>query len=277
MEARPSTEDAPAPEAPPAGDKPAEAPAEAPAPAPEAKPEDKPAEPEPTAAEARKILAQAHRTLTEAKAAGENALKDLATEMRRSPRAALAKLAKLVGAPLDVEDIIDLDIADTNSREAKPDAKPAEDEATKRLQAIEDKIAAAEAREQQARADARIAQIQADVAKDARFPTINARGKAGLVTKFMISYHARNGQAIPWDKAAQIVESDLRSLSGGAAPAPKPAPAAAPPAESPRQETLRGETRDYVPPQESELPKDPDKLLEYLVKHAYTHAGKSLS
>lgn len=256
-----------------------EKPAEPAAPPAEEKPPEA-AKPEPSAAEARKVLAQAEKKLAEAKATTESALRDIALEMRRSPRSALAKLAKLAGGQFDLEDVIDADIADTTVRETgKPESEaPAGDE---KLTELDKRLAAIEQREHDAKVATRIAEIHSDIAKDTRFPTIQARGKAGLVTKLMLRYHEKNGTPIAWDKAAQIVEDDLRSLAGGAPPKPTPAAAlaatAVKPAESPRQPTLAGEGRDYVPPDESQIPKDPDKAIEFLVKHAYAQAGRSAS
>jgi hypothetical protein len=216
------------------------------------------------AARARKILAAATEKETAARTMVETFQRDFASGLKTNPKAMLAKLG------LDIDTLIDASIAE---------GKLPEVQAPDRVTALEERLAARENAETEAQLNRLIEEKRAAVKADPRFPTINAAGKQALVTDFMLEYHAVHKVPISWDKAATLIENDLRSLSGTPAPKPAPTPSKVP-AKGPSKETkpaqqrpgsttlANTEVRSYTPPADELLPTDPDKLLKYLVEHA---------
>lgn len=230
--------------------------------------EPKPAEPDPTPAQARAILRDAEKKLAEAKGLTAKSEKEFFAELLKSPKAALAKHGKTV------DDLIDSSLAEEGTPTPAGEAK---DERDERIAKLEQRLAQRDEQEQQARVDAKVSQIHADIAKDARFPTVNARNASGVVTDYMFEHFAQHGTAISWEKAATVVENDLRGPAPKAAPAPVAAAPAATAVRPAAPTTLTGEARDYVPPDESQIPKDPQRALEYIVRHAYEQFGEPLA
>jgi hypothetical protein len=234
-------------------------PAEAPAETPEAAPAADPApDPEPSAAEARRILAAAERTKAEATQMVERATAELLSGLKKNPKATLAKLG------MTVDDVID---ASLDEGDAPAPAKPApETDLDRRVKALEE-------REQRLAIDTRKAEIRRDIAADKRFVAINAAGETETVLGFMESYFAKHGQPIPWAKAAQMVEDQLRGSAtkvskalGAFSATPAPAPAA-----RPGTQTLTNDTVRNSPPSADEDPTrdmSPDRAIAYLVEHA---------
>jgi hypothetical protein len=212
-----------------------------------------------TLAKARKILDAANRKERDARAQVEGFTNDLAQQLRQSPKATLAKLG------LDIDTLIDAGLAEEGT--------PATSEEPDRITALEKRLQEREQSEKRASFNAKVAQIHADVSRDARFPTINARGASELVTEFMVEYFNIHGQPIGWDKAAELVEADLAPPAPKNSPAPKAEPRKANPAPAKQPSNTNtltnNDVRTYVPPDESVLPKDPDKLIKFLVENAY--------
>lgn len=219
-----------------------------------------------SASAARRVFKAADDKLTEAKAL----VGDLGAALRKDLRGTLSK----IGFTLD--DLIDLDIAQGGGPaaaaaddKAKPKTEP--DERDQRIARLEAEAAARKAAEDQDKLDKHKAKIVADVEADPRFPTIKAKGLGSMVTDFMVEYFETHRTRIAWDKAAQIVENDLRGLTGAPSPKPAiPAPAAKTPA--PATTLTNGDVRTYVPPNEDEIPEvvknNPDKLIRFLVEDA---------
>ena len=94
----------------------------------------------------------------------------------------------------------------------------------------------------------------------------------------MQEYYDTHGKAIPWDKAAKLVETDLRERFGYTpATATAAKPAAAPANKVPQRENTatskpastnttltNNEIRSAGPPSDEE-PTDPDQLIKWLV------------
>lgn len=251
-------------------------PAETPAPAAAAPATETPAAEEPagddiSAARARQILAKVEERVAAVEAreaeltARESAgLRSMLSELLKAPKAFLAKH----GAHID--DLIDASVA-----EGKVEA-PAETDDNPRLTAIERRLEQKEADEKAAEnqrlIDDKIAAIQRDVKANPKFTAINEGDRAGLVTGFMLDYHREHGKAISWDKAAAMVEADLRGLVEKVAPklgwakAEAAKPAAAPTARA--GTTSIGGSQSEAASSEDELPEDPTVLMDFLVKRA---------
>lgn len=249
-------------ETPPTGDAPAtETPVEgAPAegePAPEA---DKPVD-DVTARRVRTMLAEIEKRtaqLDARDAAGGTTAEQVVADFLRAPKAYLAKYGKTI------DDAIDASIA-----EGKAPEPPAADDSP-RLTALEKRIEAREHAERQATINTRVAEIQREITTSGKYPLITEAKSAGLVTDYMLEYHAAHGKPIAWDKAAAAVEKDLTGMGiaaakklGWAPPAPKPAAVPAR-ADTP---TIGGSARDAAPTTGDE-PEDPEQLLKYLVAQA---------
>lgn len=232
-----------------------------------------------TAARARQILAKAEeriaqldareQVITAREAAG---VRNMLAELLKAPKSFLAKH----GAHID--DLIDASVA-----EGKVDAPEPQDEADRRLTAIEQRLKDREAEELAAQnqklIDDKIAAIHRDVKANPKFSAINEGDRAGLVTDFMLDYHREHGKPIAWDKAAAMVEADLRGLVEKIAPKlgftkPAAAPAAGAPAERPGTTSIGGSQNDAAS-KDDELPEDPNVLMDYLVKRATNGLLKS--
>lgn len=233
-----------------------------------------------TAARARQILAKAEeriaqldareQEITAREAAG---VRNMLAELLKAPKSFLAKH----GAHID--DLIDASVA-----EGKVEAPEPQDEADRRLTAIEQRLKDREAEELAAQnqklIDDKIAAIHRDVKANPRFSAINEGDRAGLVTDFMLDYHREHGKPIAWDKAAAMVEADLRGLVEKIAPklgftkAEAAKPAAAAPAERPGTTSIGGSQNDAAS-KDDELPEDPNVLMDFLVKRATNGLLKS--
>lgn len=220
-----------------------------------------PAEPKPaadadketTAADARKLVAQAERLKAQAAADFDKFKTDFYADLTKNPKAALAKL----GAKT-IDDLIDASIAEGEVK------TPTESD---KLSAIDKRLADIEAREQQIKVDTLVRGIHGALTPE-KFPTIAAKKSQGLVTDFMQEYFQKHGKPIHWEKAAKIVEADLREFAG--TPAKSAAPAAKPAAAAPVRDvhgTLENsEQRTTVQTEDDKLQgMSPDKLLEHLV------------
>lgn len=255
-----SPDDAPAPSGDaPAGDPAAEAPpAEGGAPAADAPA----ADPEPTAAEARRILAAAERMKLEASQVVQRATAELLEGLRTRPKATLAKLG------LTVDDVIDKSL-DEGDAPAPAKTEPQSD--------LEKRIARIEMREKELELNTARENVRTQIRGDKRFAAINAAGEHDTVIGFMESYFQKHGSPIPWAKAAQMVETQLRETATkvgtalGAFTAPKPGGAAAAPAARPGTSTLRNDAVRDTPPSADEDPTrdmSPDRAIAYLVEHS---------
>ena len=222
-------------------------------------------------AQARKMLAAAQEKeraadakVAAAEAKLTSAEKTFIESLRKAPKATLAKHG------VDMDDLIDASLSEESGTAPAPAAgKPSPEiaELRQRLERAEKLLEQRTEVDQQTKIDAAIARVQADVAKDARFPLINAKGMGSLVTDFMVEYHQIHGKPVSWDRAAQIVEADLAKLTGGAPKAPAPKPAVAPAAKPAASTTLtNSDVRTAVPSTEDDLPSDPDKMLAALVE-----------
>jgi hypothetical protein len=210
------------------------------------------------------MLARAEEMLAEAEAKGGRSEAEIVAELLKAPKAFFAKHGR------HLDDVIDASIS-----EGRAPAPAAEDD-NPRLTALEKRIESRERAEQQAQQDRAIAERKAEIHREikgnAKFPLINESDRAGAVTDFMVEYHSIHGKPIGWDKAASMVEADLKAIVekgakklGWTAPAPKAA--AAPPAARPGTVSLSGDQRTSAPTQES-LPDDPEKLMAHLVRQA---------
>jgi hypothetical protein len=232
------------------------------------------AEPEPkgeeiSAARARKILEAVDQRkadldarevqLSEREAAG---MRSMLAELLKAPKAFLAKH----GAHID--DLIDASVAEGKAPEPTADENPRLAALEKRLEAKEEEERAAR---NQAAIDAKVAAIHRDVKASAKFPLINALDAAQDVTDYMVAHWQTHGTPIPWDRAAALVEADLKARGEKSAEKlgyTKPAaPAAAAPADRPGTTSIGGPERTAAPGDEA-LPEDPNVLMEYLVKRA---------
>lgn len=214
---------------------------------------------------ARKLREDADRKLAEARRQVADSEKALAEQLRTNPRAALAKLG------LDLGELIDADLA------IEPDAaKPAAEKDDPRIKALEEKLAKFEMQTVEAKVQAAISKIHADVKADARFPLINRLGERGLelVTDRIVAYHQEHGHRITGEQAAKLVELDLREharLLGVAQDAPKSSqpvkPAAAKETAQPQRQgstTLTNtEVRENVTEDSEAVPEDPRQLVKF--------------
>jgi hypothetical protein len=211
--------------------------------------------PAPDAAAARKILAAAERKEADARGMVERATVDLTHGLRSAPKATLAKLG------LTLDELIDAHLAEGDAPAGASAAAPQND--------LERKVAAMEERDLQRQVDARKAEVRATVLADARFPTIRQKNGADIVVDFMVEYHATHGAPISWDRAATIVERDLRGLAGSPPAAARPVAPAAPARAA--TDTLRNDQIRTAPPADEEDPTvsmDPDRAMKWLVEHA---------
>lgn len=219
-----------------------------------------------SAARARKMLAAVEEREAALKEREGQSSADLLGELLKNPKAFLAKHGK------SIDDVIDASIA-----EGKAPEPATEDD---RVTALERRIAAAEKAEQDriaaaknAEADRAIAarktEIHGEVARSTKFPLINETKRQTAVTDFMVEYHSIHGKAIPWEKAAELVEKDLGGLGIAAA---KKLGWQAPPEKTeakdrPGTVSISGDQRTAAPTTGDE-PEDPHKLMAYLVKQA---------
>ena len=212
---------------------------------------------------ARSILAEANKKERDARQAVVNAEQDLVKQLLANPRNFLAKHGK------SIAELIDIDLGqehDPNPEQPKS-IKP-EDVA----KLVQDQVKAAlENANKERQLETIKDSIRSNVTKDQRFELINKSRSQETVLEFMEEYYNTHGQPIPWDKAARLVEDDLRERFGY-----KPAAAAAP-AKVPQRETTapskpaagnttltNNEIRSAGPPDDSE-PTDPDQLIKWLV------------
>jgi hypothetical protein len=225
-----------------------------------------------TAARARKILEKvesrtADLDAREARLAErENASgADLLAQLLKAPKATLAKFGK------SIDDMIDASIAEgKETPTAATDDNPRLTELERRIEARERNE---QARADQARIDARMAEIHRDVKASAKFPLVNETDSAAKVTDFMVEYHRLHGKAIGWDRAAALVEADLKAMVekgatklGFAKPATAPTSATAP-KDRPGTTSIGGDQRTSTPIAPVE-PEDPNDLMAFLVKEA---------
>lgn len=250
-------------------DKPAAAPAAADPPAETPKTEEPKAD-EISAARARKILEQAEaklaeveergRALTEREAASQ---RDFVEQLLKAPKSFLAKYGR------HIDDLIDASVAE--GKEPDP-AKVDDDRLTKLEQRLEREEQERAAARDQAAIDAKVAEIHRDVKASAKFPLVNEVDGARDVTDFMVEYFKTHGKPIQWEKAAALVEADLRSKGERVAKKlgwtpPAAAKPAEPAKERPGTTSISGESRTAAPSDE-DLPEDPEKLMAYLVSKA---------
>jgi len=213
---------------------------------------------------ARSILAEANKKEQAARQAIVNAEQDLVKQLLTNPRNFLAKHGK------SIAELIDIDLGQEHDPVADTAKSKPEDD---RIAKLEKMLLEREQREQQAKLDSIKDSIRGNVAKDSRFELINRSRSTETVLEFMEEYWNTHGAAIPWDKAARLVEDDLRDRFGYK---PAAAPAAAP-TKVPQRETTapskpatgnttltNNEIRSAGPPDDSE-PTDPDQLIKWLV------------
>lgn len=257
----------------PAGAEPAEAaPATDGEPAAEPATSEEPKADEITTARARKILQAAEelqakfdardRELTQREQAG---MRGMVEELLKAPKAFLAKHGR------HIDDVIDASVA-----EGKPEAPAAEDD-NPRLTALEKRLEAKEREEQatknQAAIDNRVREIHAELKGSPKFPLINEAGRASDVTDYMVEYHRVHGKPITWDRAAFLIEQDLKrtgekvaaKLGWKPAEAAKPA---APPVARPGTQSIGGAQTASATEAADAEPTDPDDLLKFLVAKA---------
>ncbi len=212
---------------------------------------------------ARSILAEANKKERDARQAVVNAEQDLVKQLLANPRNFLAKHGK------SIAELIDIDLGQEHDPIAEqPKSKPEDD----RIAKLEKLLLDREHREQEAKLQTIKDGIRANVAKDERFALINRSRSQETVLEFMEEYYNAHGQPIPWDKAARLVEQDLRERFGPPAAAPAAAPAKVPQRESTATSkpatgntTLtNNEIRSAGPPDDAE-PTDPDQLIKWLV------------
>lgn len=247
-------------EAPKTGDAPAtEAPAET-TPATEETPpaDDKPAD-DVTAARVRKMLAKVEEREAAVLAREQRQASDLVAEMVKSPKAFLAKHGR------SIDDVIDASIA-----EGKGEPAPAADESSE-VAELRKRLDAREAREAAERNDAaiktRTAEIHRDIAAaSTKFPLVNELKRHGVVTDVMVAYHQEHGKPISWDRAAALVEADLKAIRGTTAAA-APAATATTPTPRPGTTTLAGDTRTAAQVDGDE-PDDPRQLIAFFARKA---------
>jgi hypothetical protein len=216
-------------------------------------------DPEPSASEARRILAQAERVKSEA-TQRENTFKaDFLKRLREAPKATLAEHG--LGATA-IDDLIDASIREGEVKVPS--------EAESRLSSIDKRLADIETREKQLKIDQRRGEIHAELTAE-KFPTIVAKKSQGLVTDFMFEYFQKHGKPIAWEKAAKLVESDLREFAGAPAPKPTPAGGAKPAAagRTPHDTLANSDQRTTVPTDDDKTANmSPDQLIKYLVEQA---------
>jgi len=193
-------------------------------------------------------------------------------ELLRAPKAWFAKH----GGGRTLDDLIDASIAEGKGQ-------PVEDKPDDRLDAIERRLLEREQAEtaarNQAAIDAKVAEIKTAIKGNAKFPLLNEADKGQDVIDLMVEYHSIHGKPISWDRAAALVESDLKAIAektakklGWAPPAAKPTPAA--PHARPGTVSLSGDQRQAAPTDEA-LPEDPDTLMKFLVAQAEAGARKT--
>jgi hypothetical protein len=241
-------------------------------------PAEEPKPDEISAARARKILEKVEeriaaveareRQLTEREAGG---VQGMLSELLRAPKAFLAKHGK------HIDDLIDASVSEGTVEVPDKDDNP-------RLTALEKRIEARERAEQeaqhQAQVDAIKAKIHAEVKAAGKYPLITEAGRAEDVTDFMVEYHAIHGKPISWDRAAFLVEQDLRRTveKGAAKLGWKQAEAAKPAAQAaakdrPGTTSIGGAQSTSAVSSSPALPDDPDQLLSFLVKDAQQKAS----
>jgi hypothetical protein len=213
---------------------------------------------------ARSILAEANKKERDARQAVVNAEQDLVKQLLANPRNFLAKHGK------SIAELIDIDLGQEHDpNPEQPKATEAKDIA--KLVAEQVKAALEQTRQEQQLASLREG-VRNNIAKDTRFELINRSRSQDTDVEFMEEYYNTHGAAIPWDKAARLVEQDLRERFGPPATAPAAAPAKVPQRESTATSkpaagntTLtNNEIRSAGPPDDSE-PTDPDQLIKWLV------------
>lgn len=246
----------------PAGDAPTETPAA-----------EEPKGDEISAARARKILEaaterQAQLDAREAQITAREAqgMADMLAQLLKAPKSFLAKHGK------HIDDLIDASVAEGKGEPAE--AEPVDPRITALEERINRREADEAARANQALIDNRKAEIHNAVKSAAgKFPLLAKTDRAQTVTDFMVEYHGIHGKPIAWDKAAALVEADLKALVEKGAESlgwTKPAAKTDPPAPAARANTtsLSGPASTAAPTTDEELPEDPTVLMDYLVKRA---------
>lgn len=181
----------------------------------------------------------------------------LIDELRRAPKATLAKFGT------DLDQLIDSSIAEGKGETPAAEAAP---------NPLEERLTRLESLEQQKAIDNRKAEIKRDLtAAASKFPIASER--ADDVLDYMIEHHEKHGQPISWDKAAAAVEKGLTGIGiavakklGWSAPAAKTP--AVPTKDRPGTTSIGGSQREAAPPTSEAEPEDPEKLLQYLVAQA---------
>lgn len=228
-----------------------------------------------TTARARKILEAAEDLQAKLDARGREldareggGAAALVAELLKSPKAFLAKHGK------NIDELIDASVA-----EGKVEAPQADD----RVTALERRLAQREQEEQRARdqaaIDAEVSRIHREVKGNAKLVALNAADAASQVTDYMIEYHRTHGKAIAHDRAAFLVEQDLKRTAEkvakalGWTPPAAPAPKPAAPAPRPGTPSIGGEQTASATQSAEVMPDDPDALLSHLVAKATREAA----
>lgn len=236
---------------------------------------EKPQQPETDSLEvrrARKILEAATAKERSARTAVENAHKELAAQLKANPNGTLAKLG------LSLDELIDAGIVEPAGKTA-----PAKEEDSA-IAELRRELNELKADRQNAQIEAAKSNIRSQLTANPGFAKINQSKSQDLVFEFMEGYYTQHGQAVSWDKAAQIVEKDLRArfgppiaVQGKANPqsnatapskpaANKPNGAQASNAAEPATTLTNGNVRTSVP--DNADPEDPDELIKVLVAAA---------
>lgn len=215
-----------------------------------------------TAARARRMLAKIEEREAALAAREAELSGSVLDALLKNPKAWLARHGKTI------DEVIDASIAEGKA----PEAAQPDDRLTALERRLEEREQADVAARQQAAIDGRKAEIHRAIKGSDKFPLIGEADRAADVTDFMIEYHSIHGKPISWERAAAMIEADLRTTGeklakklGWAAPA-KAAPAAAP-KDRPGTVSLSGDQRTAAPTSPEE-PEDPEKLMSFLVKQA---------
>ena len=225
------------------------------------------------AAEAEIDARRARKILADAKQAAAQQAQEFASLLKKNPRAALAKHG------LSLEELIDADLANDEPKQAS-DKKP-ETDLEKRIAAAEKRLADREEQDQRAELNRKIDAVKEGIKADKTLELINRSNSHSDVLDFMQEYYNVHGQPIPWQKAAQLVEKDLRQRFGEPAKPAPAKPAAAKPAEGPPKaaaatgtSTMTNSEVRTASPSDDE-PTDPDALIKFLVAKAERNSNQS--
>ena len=226
-----------------------------------------------TAAEAEIDARRARKILADAKQTAAKEAQDFAALLKKNPRAALAKHG------LSLEELIDADLANDEPKQAS-DKKP-ETDLEKRLAAAEKRLAAREEQEQRHELNRKIDAVKEGIKADKTLEFVNRSNSHSDVLDFMQEYYNVHGQPIPWQKAAQLVEKDLRQRFGEPIKPAQGKPATAKPVEGQSKvpaatgtSTMTNSEVRTASPSDDE-PTDPDQLIKFLVAKAERNSNQS--